>query len=746
MLSLTSPDHRSRLRALLIVLFVGARVFAAVASSAEPSQPASAGDSLELVLDQAPLGEVVEAIAQWTGADYIFEPPLPGRVTIAVASRVSAAEATEILHAALLLKGFVALPIAPARFKIVRWEKMAGSAPYIEGPLSPEAERSLTTRIVLRHARPEAVARALRPLVQASGQVIAYAPAASLILAGTENRVHRLIGLARQMDSAQHEALIVRRLRYRDASEVKNQLNALLDRNVRGGDSRSKVDVQLDARTNALVLSGPTTDIDQLREWIELIDTPVAGSGDIHVVHLVHQDPEELAKLLREQGSSPAATSSGNPQAATIAGPLMGHDYTVVAHPPTRSLVIRSDRATFDTLRQLISKLDREPRMVRIDVKIFEISTDGALGLGVGAVIPVIKPKELDDAALIALVNPQILPTTIPGLGGAVPSGLGLPLLQISGEDVIIPVLDSSGQPVLGPGGVPQVVLVPGLGIGLIAQETQTEITLVQQPSLTIAVGEESEIFVGDNVPIPVGSTNDTNTGFGPAIRIDIQRQDVGILLRVKPRLNDTGGVRLDLRLENQLVRPVGDPETGPILASRSIETSFSAGFGKRLIIAGLNSETDNSSEIGVPGLSDIPLLGQFFSARLETRRRTYMVVSVQAQLIPTSEEKQATAEALARAVERLDSDLGSQSNAKYALRAASYYKRETAEASRKELDVTPWPTLITRRESDDGERFDLFVLGLQTMYDVAKIALTLETAGLVPEIVNLADEDPAVR
>lgn len=741
MLSLT----RSRLQVLLIVLFAGAQGFAAVAS-AEPSQPASAGDALELVLDQAPLGEVVKAIAQWTGADYIFEPPLPGRVTIAVPSRVSAAEATEILHAALLLKGFVALPIAPARFKIVRWEKMAGSAPYVEGPLSPDAERSLTTRIVLRHARPEDVARALRPLVQASGQVIAYAPAASLILAGTENRVHRLIGLARQLDSAKHEALIVRRLRYRDAREVEDQLNALLDRTVRGADSRSKVDVQLDARTNALVLSGPATDVDRLREWIELIDTPVAGSGDIHVVQLVHQDPEELSKLLREQGSSGAATSSENTQAAMNAGPLVGQDYTVVAHPPTRSLVIRSNRATFDTLRQLIAELDREPRMVRIDVKIFEISTDGVLGLGVGAVIPVIKPEDLNDAALIALVNPQILPTTIPGLGGAVPSGLGLPLLQISGEDVIIPVLDSSGQPVLGPGGVPQVVLVPGLGIGLIAQQTQAEITLVQRPSLTIAVGEESEIFVGDNIPIPVGSTNGGNTGFGPSIRINIQRQDVGILLRVKPRLSGTGGLRLDLRLENQLVRPGGDPEAGPILSSRSIETSFSAGFGKRLIIAGLNSETTSSSGIGVPGLSDIPVLGQFFSARLETKRRTYMVVSVQAHLIPTSEEKQATAEALARAVERLASDLDLPSNAKYALRAASYYKRETAEASRQELDVAPWPTLITRRESDDGERFDLFVLGLQTMYDVAKIALTLETAGLVPEIVNLAGEDPAVR
>ncbi|MBW2391035.1 MAG: hypothetical protein JRG89_21740, partial [Deltaproteobacteria bacterium] len=566
------------MRRITPLLFATTVLSAAVAFAQPSGLPVSEDDSLELIMDQAPLDEVVHAIAERTGAGYLFEAPLPGRVTIAVPARVSAAEATEILHAALLLKGFVALPIAPARFKIVRWEKMAGSAPYTDAPLSPEAERSVTTRIVLRHASPENVARALRPMLQASGQIIPYAPARSLIFAGTENRVHRLIGLARLMDSAQHETLIVRRLRYRDANEVSGQLSALLSPTAGSNTLLSEVKVTMDARTNALLLSGSHSELERLREWIDLIDIPAMGSGEFHVVNLIHQDPVEMSRLLREQ----AGSSNAGGLAAANSGPLLGQDYTVVAHPPTRSLVIRSNRAIFDVLSQLISKLDREPRMVRVDVNISEISTNGTLGLGVGGVIPIIEPKAIDDTALIALVNPQILPISVPGLDlpGNGLGALGSPLLQISGEDVIIPVLDSSGQPTLDPDGTPRVVVVPGLGISVIASDIDANIKLVQQPSLTIAVGEESEIFVGDNVPIPVGSTANLLTGTSPSIRLDIQREDVGTLLRFKPLLSNEGNLRLELYVENQLVRPIGNPETGPIIAKRSIDTSFSAGFG----------------------------------------------------------------------------------------------------------------------------------------------------------------------
>ena len=114
----------------------------------------SASQTLELLMDQAPLDEVVKAIAERTGNDYLFESPLPGRVTIAVPSRGSTSEATEILNAALQLKGMVAIPMAEGRYKIVRWEKMAGSAPYTEAPLRSGAQITAQATIKTTNTAP----------------------------------------------------------------------------------------------------------------------------------------------------------------------------------------------------------------------------------------------------------------------------------------------------------------------------------------------------------------------------------------------------------------------------------------------------------------------------------------------------------------------------------------------------------------------------------------------------------------
>jgi general secretion pathway protein D len=707
------------------------------------------GAPVELILVDMPLGDVVKAIADRTGNDYVYEPPLPGRMTVAVPSRVSRQEATEILNAALLIKGFVALPIAPNRFAISRWEKMSGSAPYTTRTLDLGAEGAITTRIQLRHADPESVARALRPLLQDRGEAIPHAPSGSIILAGTENRIARLIGIARQLDLAAEESMIAIRLRYREAAGVRDQLSALVTRNAGAGSRKTELDAIVDERTNALLLTGSASELKQLREWIEIMDLPAAGNGEIHVVQLVHQNPEELASLLESQSQTQGSGVSGA-QTDVAAGPLIGKHYSVTPYKATRSIVVRSDRTTFESLRYLIGKLDREPRMIRVDVNIYEIVTDGTLALGAGGVIPAIEPKQFDDLGLVAVVNPGLLniPDVFPGLnfGGSPVQTAATPSFQVQGESTVIPIFDSAGRQVTDGRGIPQFVEVPGLGIVMFSQEVSTEIEIVQRPSLMIEVGKEAELFVGDNIPIPVGSNSDLTSQFAPTIGVTIQRVDVGVNLRLKPVVASDEHVRLELNLELNSVRGATSPELGPILTNRKVETTFDTGFGQRMIIAGLNSESKAKIETRIPFLSAIPFFGQFFTATLDSLRRNYVIYSVEAYPVPSSEEQQAQTEAMARAAKRLDTGIEAQAGAQYAIRVASYYTRAAAEAVESELDVRPWKTTIHRREKKESDRFDLFVLDLPRMSDVALTAVALEREGFRPEILTLTRNATPVR
>ncbi|MDP6980095.1 MAG: secretin N-terminal domain-containing protein [Myxococcota bacterium] len=724
------------------LLFATSTATAQRRAQVAPVPREASNPDVELVLDDVPLAEAVTGIAARTGYDYIFEPPLPGRVTVAVPARVSPEEANEILHATLLLKGFVALPIAERRYKIVRWEKMSGGAPFTEEELHGERARSVTTRIALRYADPELVARSLKPLLQSGGQIIPFAASGSLILAGSENRIHRLIEVAEQLDAAQHEELMVRRVRYKDASDLKSQLDALTQPKAVRNKFATEVKIELDERTNSLLVSGSPSQLQKLREWIDLIDLPARGEGRLQVIPVYHQDPAEFARLLNELGrGSRTITAGGN----VDAGPLVGRDYSVVPHLPTHSLVIRADRGTFEILGQLIAALDREPRMVHIEAVFLEILTDGTLGFGAGGVVPAIKPKEQDDLGLAFLPNVQLSPNTIPGFlePNQAIDALGGRVFSVVGENLVIPVLDPEGNATFDAAGNPRVITAPGVGISLLAVDRAIEASVKNRPSMLVAVGEEGKVFVGDEIPIPVGSTNiEDLVTLGPSLRVDIQRENVGTEITVSPRYHEGGDILVDLAVELSLVRPDVeiDLETGPVLSNRKVEGTFRAAPSQRTLVAGLESETKGSVRTGIPFLSAIPFLGQFFSVDIATNRRDYLVIAITADLVPTQEEKRARDIALAAVIAERESEFAELVGSRYAVRAASYYKADVARAARDDLDLDDRPTRIIERETADGTRFDLFVLDLDTLTEVARVALALEMAGLAPEIIPLGE------
>lgn len=697
---------------------------------------------VELILDQVPLGEAVRGIAERTGYTYLFEEPLPGRVTAAVPARVSPDEANEILHALLYIKGFVALPIAEQRYKIVRWKTMAGSAPFRETAPDPERERSSTTRIQLEHADPQLIARSLKPLVPDGAVVVPYSPSGSLILAGPEAMLHRLIEIARQLDASRHSEMMVRRVRYKEAADLARQLEALTAPDPVRNQFASQVAIEVDERTNALLITGSPDQLEKLRAWIDRIDIPEYGGGEVQIVPVFFQEPKALADLLLGLADGGGARTEAQ---LASAGPLTNRDYDIVAHEPTHALVIRTDRGTFESLAPLIAALDREPRVLEIEATFYEITTNGTLGFGAGGVVPAIEPKKQDDLGLVFLPNVGLSPNGIPGLIEPDPAldALGGRVFSVIGETVVIPVLDGDGNPVFDAGGNPQVVLAPGLGISVLATDLYSQIDVTNRPSLLVAVGEESSIFVGDEIPIPQGSTNiEDLVTLGPSLRVELNRENVGTELTLKPRYNEGGDIYVDMAIELSLVRLdlSVDIETGPVLATRKVEGTFQVAPGKRAIVAGLESENLSTIRTGIPFLSAIPILGRLFTVEVDTKQRSYVVIALTANVMPTQEEKQAQRLALESVIkERTRDDLGFAPSG-YVIRAAAYTRREIAEAARLDLEGrSEYPMRVVERESEAGVRFDLYLEGLDTLVDVARASIGLRRAGFDPEIFPLA-------
>ncbi len=192
-----------------------------------PAEAAAPEGSIELRFRSTEIGEVIRTIASATGVPHVADEGLTlrGPVTITGSVRVTPREALELLDAALLLKGFAAFPAPGGVRKILHLSSAGSAAPWRPGGPG-DGEAPVATLVRLEAARARDVHGALRPLAGTSTLLLAYPPTNSLILAGSESRVRRLLGLVQALDRDAFEGVTVRRLRHRGAREVAHLLDA----------------------------------------------------------------------------------------------------------------------------------------------------------------------------------------------------------------------------------------------------------------------------------------------------------------------------------------------------------------------------------------------------------------------------------------------------------------------------------------------------------------------------------------
>ena len=139
--------------------------------------------------------------------------------------------------------------------------------------------------------------------------------------------------------------------------------------------------------------------------------------------------------------------------------------------------------------------------------------------------------------------------------------------------------------------------------------------------------------MVGQNVPFRTGSFSADGTGSNPFTTIE--RRDVGITLKVLPRVNSGDAVQLDVSQEvssltNTTVAGAADLVTN----RRSIQTTVIADNGGTIVLGGLIS--DNRTMVGseVPGLGRLPILGGLFRNKSEERHKQTLYVFLRATIL----------------------------------------------------------------------------------------------------------------
>ena len=584
----------------------------------------AAADEITLNLKDADIRALISTVSKFTGKNFIIDPRVKAKITVVSAETLTPEEVYEVFLSILQVHGYAAVPTGSV-IKIVP-EVNAKQGPL---PMRPTSGREpgdeLITRIIsLDHVPAAQLVPILRPLVPQQGHLAAYNPTNTLIITDHAGNIQRLMKIIAGVDRAESDELEVIPLKHASAPELVRIVNSLYPQTAK--DQANKINLAADERTNSILMSGERAIRLKIRTTIMQLDTPLDdGGGNTHVIYLRYAKAENLVTILtglQEQQKKAAsgtrtATAAKAATAARAGGASFIADNAIIqADEETNALIITADPNTLLSLKSVIRQLDIRRAQVHIEAIIAEISTNRDKEIGVGAVVDGTESSESTFPAGIS---------NLVGLGELIAAAAG-------SEEAALGVLQNLGSGLtLGVGGENSA----GVRYGLILRALQSDsaANILSTPSIVTLDNEEAEIVVAQNLPFITGQF----TGVGSLDPQNpfqtIERQDVGLTLKVTPQINEGDTIKLDLEQEVSDVITITE-NAGPVTRKRSIKTSVLVDDGGILVLGGLIEEVIDDTRSKVPLLGDIPIIKHLFTSRASTKRKQNLMVFLKPSIL----------------------------------------------------------------------------------------------------------------
>jgi general secretion pathway protein D len=287
----------------------------------------------------------------------------------------------------------------------------------------------------------------------------------------------------------------------------------------------------------------------------------------------------------------------------------LGENISITADPATNSLIISASKTDYEKLKALIEKLDIKRRQVLVEAMLLEVGVDAAQTTST----EFITSTGGADGAVLAKSDFGNLSSLI-----ADPT-------KLSNFSV---AAASSGTIKL-PGGL----AIPTQAVLLNAAKQNSNVNVLSAPNILTTDNEQAEIVVGQNVPF-LASTSTSETNLNNTFN-QIDRQDVGITLRITPQISSGDSVTLKIFTEvSNVITATLASALGPTTTVRTSETTVITKDSQMIVIGGLMSDDISQSEGGIPFFADIPVLGHLFRSTSEAHRRTNLLIFITPRII----------------------------------------------------------------------------------------------------------------
>jgi general secretion pathway protein D len=675
-------------------IYTGAGSPAAEDLTAAPAQsPQAVGNGFQLNFENTPIATVAKVVlGDIMGTGYTIDPRVQGTVNLASVRPVPKTDILYVLENALRLSG-IALVRDNAGYRLIPLGDAVGAGNMDAAGGSPEPGYGISV-VPLQFVSAQTLLKLLDSFALKPGTVRAD-PGRNLLLVqgtGTERRTAVEAALSFDADWMRGQAVGVFPIVNGNPEPIVTELEKIMD----AGDNglgQNLVKFQTVSRMNAImVISRKPALLHTAETWIRRLDSANAARNSVHVYRIKYGEARQMARVLtdmfignsgngldaasnelapgsgasssssmerlsaagtasqsggfagQQQGANglvanrgfggslpPTATDgSANPGAgldarsSSAAGKPIMDGVRITADAVNNSLLIYADLENYRLIESTLRQLDRPQLQVAIDATIAEVTLTDELSYGVQSYLTSKNLGLGTDKGSLLNTTATSAPTATASAAGTITNAFlnrAFPGFNF--------LIGSESQP----------------SAILDALHTVTDVKVLSNPSLVVIDNQVATLQVGDQVPVSTGSATVLTTSNTVVNTIDYR--NTGIILRVVPRVNENGNVRLDIEQEISNVSQATANTLTPTVSERKVKSSIAVASGQTVLLAGLISETRQGNHSGIPGLDQIPHFGDLFSHNDNTTGRTELIIFIRPQIIRDGTDAHYVAEEL---------------------------------------------------------------------------------------------------
>ena len=575
--------------------------------------------------------EFIAIVGKNLGKTMIVDPNVRGKISIRSYSTFNDEQYYLFFLSVLEVHNFAAVKMGNNVLKIIRNKDAKTSSIPVVGNENPGAGDEMVTRVVeVKNVTVRELVPLLRQLSDQAGggNVVNYDPANVIMLTGPAAVVNRLVKIIERVDRAGDKNVEIIKLKYASASDIVRIVEAMnkSSQGKAGTPTFLIPKIVADDRTNSVIVSGESQARARITKLIARLDSELETSGNTRVYWLKYSKAKDLVKVLEGVSKSIDSETSGSKSKTKSSN----RNVSIDAHEDTNSLVITAQPDMLRSLESVIRQLDHRRAQVLVEAIIVEVFESEGVNLGV--------QWYHEKGGFTQFTNGPATISSVAGAAEAARTKPGTPGTTVTTENGT--TVNPNGNDIEGDYTILAQVLgtMSGGMWGLVdndwgailqAISTDTNSNILATPHITTLDNQEASFLVGSEVPIITGSaaSSGNNNPFQT-----VERQEVGIKLKVTPQVNE--GSAVQLIIEQEVSSVSGATGVDISISKREIKTTVMVDSGQTIILGGLIDEDVQESVQKVPFFGDLPFIGHLFKSTSNTVRKRNLMVFIRPTII----------------------------------------------------------------------------------------------------------------